>query len=119
MLSDKSTDRLRLFLLIMLIAAAVLSLVMALAPPVFAASTASKFVCANNSSFSVAMSERAATVRTSGTAFQLPRKPSSIGQKFASPGVTLIIDGHFAALIGTKLPRFDQCYTDRKLLASR
>ncbi len=119
MLSDESADRLRLLLFIILIAAALLSLVMALAPPAFAAPAASKFVCANNPSFSVAISERAATVHTGSVALQLPRKQSSIGQKFAAPGVTLIIDGHFAALIGTKLPRFDQCYTDRKLVASR
>lgn len=89
------------------------------APAFAAAGGSSRYSCANGGGFTIRLSEGAAVVRAGQSVHVLPRKPSSLGQRFASPDATLIVDGNFAALIGKDLPRFGRCYAAHGLAASR
>ena len=88
------------------------------APALAAAGGSRRYSCANGGGFTIRLSDGAAVVRAGQSVHVLPRKPSSLGQRFASPTATLIVDGNFAALIGKNLPRFGRCYAANGLAAS-
>lgn len=68
-----------------------------------------RFVCEDAVSFGVRRSATAATVSFGDGDYRLERKRSSIGERFASPGATLIIDGDFAAFVAEDRLGLDGC----------
>ena len=72
--------------------------------------TASIYECADGRWFSVRSHEGKATILYEDQHFSLPRRPSSIGVKYASPEATLIIDGKFAVFVMEADVGPERCY---------
>lgn len=68
-----------------------------------------RFACASGAAFAVENSGTVAVVRFDDGSYRLQRRPSSIGEKFASPQATLIIDGDFAAFVAEDRLDVDGC----------
>ena len=75
----------------------------------FAADSAAVFQCRDGSQLTVNYENRSATVLAGGHSYELVRKPSGVGERFASSRATLIIDGNFAAFVADELPRLRGC----------
>ena len=71
--------------------------------------SSARYVCEDGRSFSVKRDERAASILYTDTRYSLPRRPSSIGVRYASPEATLIIDGNFAALVTETIVDLQSC----------
>ena len=67
------------------------------------------FRCRNGFELTVRYEHQFATVRTGGRSYALVRKPSNIGERFASSQATLIIDGNFAAFVADDLHHLKGC----------
>lgn len=67
--------------------------------PACGAAPVSIYHCDGARSFSVRLTASSAKVSLEGTQFTLPRRASSIGQKYASADGPLILDGDFAAFV--------------------
>jgi membrane-bound inhibitor of C-type lysozyme len=65
--------------------------------------------CGDGRSFTVEQQARFATVEYAGARFQLPRRKSSIGTRYASPDATLIVDGESAVFVTPHVINLDAC----------
>lgn len=68
-----------------------------------------RFRCTGKQSFTVERDEKAAVVIYSGVRYDLPRRSSSIGQRYATSRATLIIDGDMAAFVSEAVLNLDLC----------
>lgn len=69
--------------------------------------------CNAGRSFGVRSDDKHATIEYSGQRYSLPRRPSSIGYKYASPAATLIIDGDVAVFVTEAIVDLGGCYEVR------
>lgn len=67
------------------------------------------FRCAGGQSFTVERDDRSAIVIYSGVRHELPRRSSSIGERYATGDATLIIDGDMAAFVTRSVMNLDFC----------
>lgn len=67
------------------------------------------YKCSDGRSFSVTESADAAKVDYFNEHFQLPRRPSGIGTRYASADATLIIDGDMAAFVTETIVDLQAC----------
>lgn len=79
------------------------------AEPARAARATTLFKCAGHMSFTVQRDEASAIVIHSGIRYELPRRKSSIGERYASDSATLIVDGEMAAFVGRTILNLDFC----------
>jgi hypothetical protein len=75
--------------------------------------TSSVYRCQDGRSFSVDRNRNNALVRHSDERYNLSRKPSSLGVKYASTDATLIVDGQFAAFVTETTSDLNRCYEKR------
>lgn len=90
----------------------------ATAPPIRAEAADRHFQC-ESSDFSVEQRGTAAVVRFGDGSYRLERKPSSIGERFASDDATLIIDGDFAAFVAEDRLDLDGCQAAASIARAR
>lgn len=76
------------------------TLAVALASP----ATFSTYVCLDNTTFTLSVSETMAIVRFRDGEYRLPRRQSSIAVKYATEEATLYLDGDFAAFATNDRP---------------
>ena len=74
-----------------------------------AARATTLYQCAGERSFTVARDGRTAVVVYSGVRYELPRRKSSIGERYATSGATLIVDGEMAAFVSGSVMNLDVC----------
>jgi len=74
-----------------------------------AARATTRFNCAGDRSFTVQRDDASAVVTYSGVRYELPRRRSSIGERYASSSATLIIDGEMAAFVSGTVLNLDFC----------
>jgi membrane-bound inhibitor of C-type lysozyme len=74
-----------------------------------AARATTLYQCAGERSFTVARDDRTAVIVYSGVRYELPRRKSSIGERYATSGATLIIDGKMAAFVTGSVMNLDVC----------
>lgn len=67
------------------------------------------FRCAGAQSFTVERDDRSAILIYSGVRHELPRRSSSIGERYATSDATLIIDGEMAAFVTSSVINLDFC----------
>jgi hypothetical protein len=67
------------------------------------------FYCSDNRSFVVERGENSAAVFYLGVRYDLSRSSSSIGERYANRGATLIIDADLAAFATSKVIDLDYC----------
>lgn len=65
--------------------------------------------CGDGRSFEVEQGDRFAIVEHAGARFQLPRRKSSIGTRFASHDATLIVDGESAVFVTPHVLDLNAC----------
>jgi len=68
-----------------------------------------RFVCAGGESFALHRDARAATVEFGGSVYHLPKKPGSLGERYADRRATLIIDDRFAAFVTDEQTSLRDC----------
>ena len=68
--------------------------------------------CLDDSKFMLTASPTLAIVHFTDREYRLPRRPSSLAIKYASPAATLYLDGDFAAFIADDRP-LPGCYRDK------
>jgi hypothetical protein len=73
------------------------------------------YQCSNGERFVVARSGSVAVVRVGSLAYKLPRKRSSLGQKYGSEIATLIIDGPSAVFKSERHLHLRDCIETRFL----
>ena len=76
--------------------------------------SADVFQCSDGSELTVQFQRRTATVLAGGHSYVLVRKSSNLGERFASPEATLIIDGDFAAFVADDLHGLQGCRSRSK-----
>ena len=74
-----------------------------------AASVVTTFQCAGDRFFTVQRDQETAVVVYSDVRYELPRRKSSIGERYATSGTTLIIDGDMAAFVSGSVMNLDFC----------
>jgi hypothetical protein len=74
-----------------------------------AANGVTTFRCAGDRFFTVQRNEKMAVVVYSNARYELPRRKSSIGERYAKSGTTLIIDGDMAAFVSGSVIDLDFC----------
>lgn len=67
------------------------------------------FRCAADRSFTVQRDDASAVVIYSGVRYELPRRKSSIGERYGSSSATLIVDGEMAAFVSGTVLNLDFC----------
>jgi hypothetical protein len=67
------------------------------------------FACAYGRGFEVRYAGSGASVTITGGVYELARGASSIGRRFTSPAVTLLIDDESASLVVDGEPRYIRC----------
>jgi hypothetical protein len=67
------------------------------------------FACAYNRGFEVRYAGSGASVTTTGGVYELAHGASSLGRRFTSPAVTLLIDDDSASLVVDGEPRYVRC----------
>lgn len=67
------------------------------------------YSCADGRTFTVEQSAELARITYYNQHFRLPRRPSGIGVKYASPDATLIIDGDMAVFVTESLVDLERC----------
>lgn len=72
--------------------------------------TSSIYRCHDGRWFSVDRNHQNAFIRYADERYNLSRRPSSLGTKYASAEATLIVDGQLAVFVTQKLFDLDQCY---------
>lgn len=77
-----------------------------------AANSVTLFKCAGAQSFTVERDNERAIVVYASTRYELPKRPSSIGQRYANSLATLIIDGDMAVFVTSKVMNLDFCRAD-------
>lgn len=65
--------------------------------------------CGDGRSFEVEQRGKMATIDFAGTRFQLPRRKSSIGARYASRDATLIVDGESAVFVTPRIVDLKAC----------
>jgi hypothetical protein len=73
------------------------------------------YQCSDGDRFVVARTGSVAVVRVGGFAYKLPRKRSSLGQKYGSEIATLIIDGPSAVFKSERHLHLRDCIETRSL----
>ena len=84
-----------------------------------AATTRTVYRCAGSQSFMVARDARSALVEYSGARYVLPRRGSSIGERYATRAATLIIDGDMAVFVSTSATNLEFCRATSPLAGSK
>lgn len=84
-----------------------------------AATTRTVYRCAGNQSFTVARDARSALVEYSGARYVLPRRSSSIGDRYATRAATLIVDGDMAVFVSTSATNLEFCRATTPLTWSK
>ena len=74
-----------------------------------AAKSVTIFRCAGAQSFTVERDDHSAIVLYSNARYELPRRSSSIGERYATSDATLIIDGEMAAFVTSSVMNLDFC----------
>ena len=75
--------------------------------------TVTVFHCAGGRSFAVERDEKLAVVVLSGKRYELGRRRSSIGIRYATTGATLIVDGDMAAFVTGSVIDLQLCRSAR------
>ena len=65
---------------------------------------AATYRCLDDTMFTLSRSETAAVVRFKDGQYRLPRRPSALAMKYATPTATLYLDGDFAAFVADDRP---------------
>ena len=76
------------------------------------------FVCAGDRSLTVDRSRKTAVVTYGNARYELPRRPSSLGDRYASLDATLIIDGDMAAFATSTVTDLNLCRAVQGPMAS-
>lgn len=76
--------------------------------------SADVFRCRDGSELVVHYRPQAATVVAGGHSYELARRPSNVGERFASPQATLIVDGESATFIADDLHHLRGCRSQPK-----
>lgn len=75
-----------------------------------------RYRCQDGTTFKVALSGETAEVSFSPSErYRLIEKRSSLGDRFVSPGATLIIDGRFAAFVTNRRFNLHNCFLTRPI----
>jgi hypothetical protein len=82
-----------------------------------AATVRATYRCAGERFFTVDRTSSNAIVHYAERRFELARRPSSVGQKYASTSATLIVDGDFAVFVADHVLDLQACRqsVDRRL----